>query len=342
MNWINQSIKKTCYSSLEKAQEQQNQLTKPAGSLGYLENIVMRLASMQACQKPSLDKAHISIFAADHGIANEGVSAFPQTVTNTMVANFASGGAAISVLAKAHNATLEIINVGVVDCVSDGILHQPIADGTANFSQQAAMTVNQLEQALEIGRQAIDRLTNTDVFIGGEMGIANTTSASALACAILKSPIEQLVGAGTGANQQGIIKKQRLIEQALELHKEHLNSPLKILQYLGGFEIAALVGAYIRCGQLGIPVIIDGFISTVAALIAVRIHSSLNDWFFYGHQSEELGHKNVLKALDARPILNLAMRLGEGSGAAMALPILRASCELHNNMASFNEAGISV
>ena len=342
MNWINQSIKKTCYSSLEKAQEQQNQLTKPAGSLGYLENIVMRLASMQACQKPSLDKAHISIFAADHGIANEGVSAFPQAVTNTMVANFASGGAAISVLAKAHNATLEIINVGVVDCVSDGILHQPIADGTANFSQQAAMTVNQLEQALEIGRQAIDRLTNTDVFIGGEMGIANTTSASALACAILKSPIEQLVGAGTGANQQGIIKKQRLIEQALELHKEDLNSPLKILQYLGGFEIAALVGAYIRCGQLGIPVIIDGFISTVAALIAVRIHSSLNDWFFYGHQSEELGHKNVLKALDARPILNLAMRLGEGSGAAMALPILRASCELHNNMASFNEAGISV
>jgi len=342
MNWINQSIKKTCYSSLEKAQEQQNQLTKPAGSLGYLENIVMRLASMQACQKPSLDKAQISIFAADHGIANEGVSAFPQAVTNTMVANFASGGAAISVLAKAHNATLEIINVGVVDCVSDGILHQPIADGTANFSQQAAMTVNQLEQALEIGRQAIDRLTNTDVFIGGEMGIANTTSASALACAILKSPIEQLVGAGTGANQQGIIKKQRLIEQALELHKEHLNSPLKILQYLGGFEIAALVGAYIRCGQLGIPVIIDGFISTVAALIAVRIHSSLNDWFFYGHQSEELGHKNVLKALDARPILNLAMRLGEGSGAAMALPILRASCELHNNMASFNEAGISV
>ena len=341
MNWINQSIKKTCYSSLEKAQEQQNQLTKPAGSLGYLENIVMRLASMQACQKPSLDKAQISIFAADHGIANEGVSAFPQTVTNTMVANFASGGAAISVLAKAHNATLEIINVGVVDCVSDGILHQPIADGTANFSQQAAMTVNQLEQALEIGRQAIDRLTNTDVFIGGEMGIANTTSASALACAILKSPIEQLVGAGTGANQQGIIKKQRLIEQALELHKEHLNSPLKILQYLGGFEIAALVGAYIRCGQLGIPVIIDGFISTVAALIAVRIHSSLNDWFFYGHQSEELGHKHVLKALDARPILNLAMRLGEGSGAAMALPILRASCELHNNMASFNEAGIS-
>lgn len=341
MNWINEAIQKPCRASLEKAQARQSVLTKPAGSLGYLEGITTRLASLQACQKPSLDKAHITIFAADHGIANEGVSAFPQAVTKAMVANFASGGAAISVLAKVHNASLEIINVGVVDCSTDGVLHQPVANGTASFVQQAAMTPEQLTQALSVGKQAIERISQADVFIGGEMGIANTTSASALACAILGSPAEQLVGAGTGLNQQGINKKQQLIEKALELHKAHLNSPLSILQHLGGFEITALVAAYIRCGQLGIPVIIDGFISTVAALIAVRIHPSLNDWFFYGHQSEEFGHQHVLSALNARPILNLAMRLGEGSGAATALPILRAACELHNNMATFEEAGIS-
>ena len=261
-----------------------------------------------------------------------------------MVANYVNGGAAINVLAKQQDAQLNIINVGIKNGSTNlsGVSHQVVANGTANFLHQAAMSVQQLEQALNVGRQAIDSIASqpVDVFIGGEMGIANTTSASALACALLKQPAAQLVGAGTGLNRQGIDKKQRIIEQALSLHHEQLTDTLTILQHLGGFEIAALVGAYIRCGQLGIPIIVDGFITSVAALIATNIQPHLNDWLFYGHQSEEPGHQHVLAALQAKPILKLNMRLGEASGAALALSILKNACALHHHMSTFEDAGV--
>jgi nicotinate-nucleotide--dimethylbenzimidazole phosphoribosyltransferase len=344
MNWINDSIKQPSTEHLNNARKRQDNLSKPPGSLGLLETLAIRLAALQQRDKPALDNACITIFAADHGIAEEAVSAFPQSVTKAMMANFSSGGAAINALASMQKAQLEVVNVGVIGCrdVADGIIHQAIAGGTANFIHQAAMTAAQLSLALDAGRQAINRIaaSKADVFIGGEMGIANTTSASALACALLKLPIEQLVGAGTGVSQQGINKKQHVIKLALEKHHEYLTTPLTILQYLGGFEIAALVAAFIRCGQVGVPVIVDGFIASVAALIATRIQPELNNWLFYGHQSEESGHVCVLDALNASPLLNLNMRLGEASGAALALSILRAACQLHNQMATFDEAGI--
>lgn len=345
MNWINDTIQSPSDEHLNNAKQRQLVLTKPAGSLGVLETIAIRLAALQKRDKPSLDNAFVTVFAADHGIALEGVSAFPQAVTKAMMSNFVAGGAAINVLSQCHQASLEIINVGVINCNEDfaGVTHQSIAEGTANFAHQAAMTKYQLTQALNAGKQTIDRISlkQADVFIGGEMGIANTTSATALACALLNLPVKQLVGAGTGLSQQGIDKKTYVIEQALTKHHQQLNQPLDILQTLGGFEIAALVGAYIRCGQLGIPVLVDGFITTVAAIIAVTLQPTLPDWLFYSHQSEEAGHQHLLKALNASPLLNLNMRLGEASGAAIALPLLRSACQLHNQMATFAGAGIS-
>ncbi len=344
MNWINNPIKPASASYREQASSRQENLTKPPGSLGELESIAIRLAALQQREQPSLDKVFISIFAADHGIAEEGVSAFPQEVTKAMLSNFIAGGAAINALAKLQGAELEIINVGVKQCDEpfEGLVQQSIAEGTANFSKQAAMSSEQLTSALEVGRQAIERIVSqhADVFIAGEMGIANTTSASALACAILKQPVNKLVGAGTGVNAEGILKKQQVIGDALAFHQSHLNEPLSILQHLGGFEIAAMVGAYIHCGQQGIPVIVDGFISSTAALIALKVQPTLADWLFYGHQSEEAGHQHVLSALAAKPLLNLNMRLGEASGAALAVSILRAACQLHTQMATFEEAGI--
>lgn len=344
MNWINDTIKQPSADHHQQASNRQAILTKPPGSLGELENVAVRLAALQQRDTPSLDAAWISIFAADHGIAEEGVSAFPQEVTKAMLGNFLAGGAAINALANLQAAQLEVINVGVKQCDEgfEGLIQQSVAEGTANFTQQAAMTAQQLSQALDVGRDAVQRaaVSRSDIFIGGEMGIANTTSASALACAILNLPADKLVGAGTGVNAQGIRKKQQVIETALKHHQQQLNSPLSILQYLGGFEIAALVGAYIHCGQIGMPVIVDGFISSTAALIAVNIQPNLAAWLFYGHQSEEAGHQHVLAALKAYPLLNLNMRLGEASGAALALSILRAACQLHQQMATFEEAGI--
>lgn len=326
------------------AVDRQGQLTKPPGSLGQLEEIAIRLASMQHCIKPAIDEVQITIFAADHGVVEEGVSAFPQEVTQMMLANFVAGGAAISVLAKQQSALLEIVDVGVKGepIALANVVQAPVAKGTQNFAKHAAMTEQQCALALAAGRDSVDRaiVAGATLFVGGEMGIGNTTSASAIACALLGGKPELLVGAGTGVNQTGRLKKQQVIESALELHKSKLSSPLSILQHLGGFEIAALVGAYLRCGQKGLPAVVDGFIATAAALVAARMAPELKAWLFYGHQSQEPGHKLLLSELGEKPLLDLNMRLGEGSGAALAISLLRTACLLHNEMATFDEAGI--
>lgn len=327
----------------EQATVHQNTLTKPPGSLGKLEALAIKFAAWQATIKPTLDAVHISIFAADHGIAEESVSAFPQSVTAEMVKNFARGGAAISVLANTINAKFEIIDTGVKDfsSPSEKIISQPAGNATANFSKQAAMTNNQLQLALQAGFDAAERAKDANCFIGGEMGIANTTSATAMACLILNQSPEALAGAGTGLDEQGIQHKIAVIESALALHKPQIQSPIDVLLTVGGFEIAALVGAYIRCAQLGIPILVDGFITTAAALQAVHIKPEVRQWMLFAHISAEQGHFLLLEALQADPILNLGMRLGEGSGAAMTIPIIRHALSLHNNMATFAEAGVS-
>ena len=327
------------------ARDRQSQLTKPPGALGELESLAIRLAAMQGVARPVLDNIHVTVFAGDHGVAVEGVSAFPQAVTGEMIKNFARGGAAISVAARAIGARMEVINLGtVVDMGAvPGVLHQPLGTGTANMTQTAAMTEEQCVRAINVGRQSAERarLEGAHVFIGGEMGIANTTAATALSCALLNESPERLVGPGTGLDAAGVAHKASVIERALALHRASIDTPFEALRRLGGFEIAALVGAYLSCAKMGLPVLVDGFISTAAALAAERLCPGTAEWFIYAHTSAEPGHARILAALDARPLLSLGMRLGEGSGAAVAVSLLRMACALHNDMATFAEAGVS-
>lgn len=342
-HWFDDPIPGPDTAVLAAAHGRQAQLTKPPGSLGRLEQIGATLAAMQNTQQPQLDRVWITVFAADHGVTAEGISAFPQVVTAEMVRNFARGGAAISVLAQEWNARLEVVNVGTVQPLEDlpGVLDTRIAAGTANFVYEPAMSIEQLYEALEVGRAAAERASigGARLFIGGEMGIGNTTSATAIACSLLGLPAAELAGSGTGLDTAGITHKALTIERALARH--HSDRPLTALRQLGGFEIAALTGAYLRCAQVGLPVLVDGFITTAAALVAVRHQPQLAAWLFYAHRSAEQGHRRLLDALEAQPLLDLEMRLGEGSGAAVAMPILRAAAALHARMATFTEAGVS-
>ena len=327
------------------AMERQAELTKPPGSLGLLEDLATTLAALQRREWPAVEQVTIHIFAADHGVVAEGVSAFPQAVTGQMLANFAHGGAAISVLARSLAATLRVFDLGLVAPVDGlvGVTHLNIAAGTANICRAPAMNREECATALQAGHDALEAAVaaGVDLYIGGEMGIGNTTSACALASALLGVSPEVLVGPGTGLNTGGVARKLAVIQRALALHALHISSPLAALACVGGLEIAALVGAYLRAAQCGVPVLVDGYICSVAALCAVRINPSVRPWLLFAHCSAEPGHRYVLEALAARPLLDIGMRLGEGSGAAVAVPVLRLACALHQEMATFAEAAVS-
>ena len=342
------------------AQQRQRQLTKPPGSLGCLEQVAVTLSAMQSRIAPTVDEVEIAVFAGDHGVANEGVSAFPQVVTGEMVKNFVRGGAAISVLAQQIGAGLTVINAGTISeqRFAAPVVDQPIARGTENIVKQAAMTAQQCVAALALGKSIVDEYTDDiDLVIGGEMGIGNTTSATALAAAFGVATAAELVGPGTGLDEQGVAQKLAIIEKALSrlsqaqqsqalaqgVTKEsaHAQQSLALLAELGGFEIVALVGFYIAAAQRGMPILVDGFISTSAAFIACQLNSTVRQWMLFAHSSAEPGHQLLLQTLSAQPLLSLGMRLGEGSGAAVAVNILRTACALHNGMATFEEAGVS-
>jgi nicotinate-nucleotide--dimethylbenzimidazole phosphoribosyltransferase len=328
----------------EAALARQQQLTKPAGSLAQLERLAVQLAGLQGREKPCVNQLWIAIFAGDHGVVAEGVSAYPQEVTGQMLHNFVNGGAAISVLARQLGAKLDVVDLGTVSPVDfPGVRHLRIGAGTANFLQGPAMSAEQGFAALQAGRDSVMRAKaeGTELFIGGEMGIGNTTAASAVACSLLECPVQLLVGPGTGLNAEGIEHKIQVIERALIVHGEHGGDPLHSLFSLGGFEIAALVGAYLACAQEGIAVLVDGFICSVAALVAVRLNPSCREWLLFGHRGAEPGHRHLLETLHAEPLLDLGLRLGEGSGAALAVPLVRLACELHNGMATFAEAAVA-
>ncbi len=345
LEWLLHPAKNMNEASRNAAQARQQQLTKPPGSLGQLESLAIELAAMQGSQQPQIDKVFISVFAGDHGIAEENVSVFPQLVTAEMVKNFSRGGAAICVLAKQLDAKLEVVNLGTAFDTGNlpGVLQCNIGKGTANFTKQPAMTEVQLVAAMQAGHDSAAHAANlgAQLYIGGDMGIANTTSAAALACALLKHTPQQLAGPGTGLDANGVQHKAEIIARALKLHGAHLSEPLEILRRLGGFEIAALTASYISCAQRGITVLVDGYITTAAALLAVRIQPAVANWLLYSHRSAEPGHILMLNALTAETLLELGMRLGEGSGAGVAVPLLRLACALHNDMATFAEAGVS-
>lgn len=345
MNWTLASSAILCTASREAAIARQAVLTKPAGSLGQLESIAVQLAAMQGTDAPSIQRPYIAIFAGDHGIAAEGVSAFPQVVTGEMIRNFARGGAAISVLAKAQDALLQVYNCGTAYPIEPltGVTDCSIAAGTANFLQQAAMTETQCSQALAIGKEAVENALaqGCDLFVAGEMGIANTTPATAIASVLLAADPAQITGRGTGIDDATLTHKIQVIRLGIQHHQTELNSPLSTLQHLGGFEIAAIAGAYIAAAQVGLPILVDGFISSAAALVAVKHNPSVRDWMLFAHASAEPGHSTMMQALAAKPLLDLGMRLGEGSGAGVAISLLRLACDLHNQMATFADAGVS-
>lgn len=345
LDWLGEPVAVLDRSARDAGAARQASLTKPPGSLGRLESLALDLCAMQGRERPSVDCPAIVVFAGDHGVAAEGVSAFPQSVTAEMVRNFARGGAAISVLARTLGARLEVVNVGTVTVLEalPGVVDARIGPGTGNIAREPAMNADDLIAALTAGRDALDRAVDrgADLFIGGDMGIANTTAASAVACVLLGAAAADLAGPGTGLDAAGVRRKAAVIECALQRHAVASTAPLDALRCLGGFEIAALAGAFVRGAQRGIPVLVDGFISSVAALAACRLQASAGDWMLLAHRSAEPGHARVVDALPGEPVLDLGMRLGEGSGAATALPIVRLACALHDGMATFDEAAVS-
>ncbi len=323
------------------AMHRQLQLTKPVGSLGRFEDIALQFAAWQGLEMPVLDRISIRVFAADHGVCAQNVSAFPQEVTAQMIANFSNGGAAISVLSRESEADLKTVNMGTVNALPpmDNVIDVKLAAGTKDFSCEPAMDEDLMHQAMRAGAEQVD--PSAQLLIGGEMGIGNTTSAAAILAAILSLHPADTVGRGTGVDDEGIKRKVRVIENAFELHAQNLSDPLSVLQHLGGLEIAGLVGYYISAAQQGIPVLIDGFICTAAALIATQLSPLSRQWMLFSHASDEQGHAAALNALDAKPLLDIGLRLGEGSGAASVIPLLRVALALHNQMATFTEAGVS-
>jgi nicotinate-nucleotide--dimethylbenzimidazole phosphoribosyltransferase len=342
--WIEKKCRGVSLAHREAARSRQDQLTKPAGALGRLETLAIELAGLQLTDRPRAGRVPIVVFAGDHGIAAQGVSAYPQNVTIAMMANFAAGGAGISVLARELGSTLEVVDAGTLaEVPMPGIVTDKPRRGSRDFSQQTALDAADIAFALDCGKRAVERAAASapDIFIFGEMGIGNTTSASAIAAALLGTSAEAMTGRGTGLDAAGRVRKAQLIDAALAHHRiASRASPEQILYAVGGLEIAAIAGAIIASAQAGIPVLIDGFIVSVAALTAMRLNPSCRPYLIFAHRSAEQGHRLVLDALDARPLLDLDLRLGEGSGAALALPILRLACALHNGMATFAEAAV--
>lgn len=318
-------------------------LTKPPGSLGRLEDAAVRLATIYGDPPPSLARRTVFLLAGDHGVARRGVSAYPREVTAAMCRNFAAGGAAINAVAGSVGAEVVVADFGVdadLDGVG-GVLGRKVGRGTADLSERPAMSVDDAARAVLAGAELVsERIPDLDVAALGEMGIGNTTPASALAAALTGAPAVSVVGPGTGLTPAGIEAKADVVERALRRVRGETD-PLVLLAELGGYEIAGLVGVTLGAAGAGVAVVSDGFIATAAALVAVRLQPAAAGYLFAGHRSPEPGHARLLKALELEPLLDLELRLGEGTGAALALPILDAAGALLRDMATFDEAGIS-
>jgi nicotinate-nucleotide--dimethylbenzimidazole phosphoribosyltransferase len=343
--WVCQECPEISELHRDAALARQAQLTKPAGSLGRLEQLATDLAGLQQTERPRAEHVPIIIFAGDHGVVAQGVSAYPQEVTIAMMSNFAVGGAAISVLARQLGASLEVVDAGsLAELPLPGIVTDKPRRGSRDFSKEAALAPEELAFALACGKRAVLRALarGPDLLIPGEMGIGNTTSSAAVAAALLSVNAEQIAGSGTGVDAAGRARKVRVIDQALAHHgltKSGISAE-EILCAVGGLEIVAICGAIIAAAQHRLPILLDGFIVSVAALAAVRLNPSCRQYLLASHRSAEQGHGLVLSALNIQPLIDLDLRLGEGSGAAIALPLLRLACALHNEMATFAQANV--
>lgn len=319
-------------------------LTKPQGSLGRLEELAVQLAEITGENFPLVTPPGVIIFAADHGVVKEGVSAFPQEVTAQMVMNFVNGGAAINVFSRQIGAMLEVVDVGVAaDVAAAGIVHRKVRYGTENFCELDAMEREEAEQALHIGYERGEAMIQRGAkcLILGEMGIGNTTASSAILAVLSGKDVTNLVGRGTGIGQETVVHKQKVIQRAIEARKPDRNDPIDILAKLGGVEIAAITGAILAAAVHRIPILVDGFICTTAALLAKEMCPDAADYMLIGHRSVEIGHETAVHLLGKTPILDLGLRLGEASGAAVAFPIVQSASLMLKEMATFDSAGVS-
>lgn len=343
-HWKNASIPAIDKKVGRDAQTYIHSLTKPVGSLGRLEDLAVSLASMTKERFPTVFPPGVLIFAADHGIVSEGVSAYPQEVTGQMVRNFLNGGAAINVFSKQIGAKLTIVDIGIAaDINSQTLISRKVRYGTANFLLEDAMIREEAEQAIDAGYQTANEMINNGIkcLIPGEMGIGNTTASSAVVAAVSGEEVDTLVGTGTGIEKEKLQIKKDVIEKALALRKPNGDDPVDVLSKVGGLEIAGMAGAMLAASSRSIPILVDGFIASTAALIAKMICSGSADYMILGHRSAEPGHMKVIKLLGKEPILDLGMRLGEGSGAAIAFPVLQSASLMINEMATFEAAQIS-
>jgi nicotinate-nucleotide--dimethylbenzimidazole phosphoribosyltransferase len=327
------------------AQARLDNKTKPLGSLGRLEEFARQVAAISGSQEPDMSRKVIFTFAGDHGIVEEGVSLFPKEVTPQMVFNFLSGGAAVNVLARHNGAEVRVVDVGVDYDFggTPGMIHAKVARGTKNFARGPAMTRDEALAAMTVGIELADRCKQEGVaLVGtGEMGIGNTTPSSAIIAAISGMSVRELTHRGTGIGDAALENKIRVIEQGLALNRPDAHDPLDVLAKVGGLEIAAIAGLVLGCAANSIPVVIDGFISTAGALIASELHHHVRDYVFAAHQSVEIGHRFMLERIGVRPILDLDLRLGEGTGAALAIGLIEAGVKIMKEMATFEQAGVS-
>lgn len=330
----------------QKAKVRQKNLTKPPESLGRLEEISIQLAGMKADPLPAVDRKAVIVMAADHGVALEGVSAFPVEVTPQMVMNFLNGGAAINVLARQAGASVTIVDIGVAsdfDPSLSGLLHRKVAHGTRNMAKGPAMTREEAEKAITVGMDVLVQVAEKglDLVATGDMGIGNTTPSAAIVAVMTGLPVAKVTGRGTGLNDSGLARKIKIIKQAIALNKPNPNDALDVLCKVGGLEIAGLAGVMIAAASRRIPVVVDGFISTAAAMIAVGLVPDVKNYLFGAHNSVEIGHRAMLKHLGLNPLLDLNLRLGEGTGAVLAFHLIEAASRILREMATFAEAGIS-
>jgi len=332
-------------NSMASARARQDTLTKPLGSLGRLEELSIQIAGIQAKSRPLIKHKSLIVMVADHGVVAEGTSAYPQEVTSQMVLNFIRGGAAINVICRQLGIKVMVVDIGIAGKTSSymGIIHKKIAQGTQNMCKRPALTPDQAIQAIETGIEIVKDENNKglDIVGTGEMGIGNTTASSAICAAITGKTAADVTGRGTGLNDQQLQHKIEVINRALLINKPDPKDALDILTKVGGLEIGGLTGVILGAAAHRIPVVIDGFISGAAALIAAGICPQVKDYMMAGHISVEPGHAIALEYLGLKPLVSLNMRLGEGTGAAIGISLAEASCRLLSEMATFAEAGVS-
>lgn len=330
---------------LAQAQAKLDNKTKPLGSLGALEEVARRFAAITGNLSPQVGKKVIFTFAGDHGIVEEGVSLFPKEVTPQMVLNFMRGGAGVNVLARHSGAEVRVVDVGVdYDFEpSPGLIIKKIAKGTRNFAKESAMTREEAVAALEVGIELAAQAKAEGVtMVGtGEMGIGNTSPSSAIIAAFSRCTVREVTHRGTGINDSALEHKIKVIEAGLELNRPDPNDPLDVLAKVGGLEIAGIAGLVLGAAANRLPVVVDGFISTAGALIACEMHPCVREYIFAAHASVEIGHRMMLERIGATPMLDLKLRLGEGTGAALAMGLIDAGLKILNEMATFAEAGVS-